>query len=91
MKITRLKEILRDILAKNEISIAYFVKFSDNTKDIFDEVLSRIMLAFGIDFTSKDSRINFEVFVRIKCFLQFNSLEWGELVKLWSKILNPAG
>jgi hypothetical protein len=49
------------------------------------------MLAFGIDFTSKDARINFEVFVKIKCFLQFNSLEWSELVKLWSKILNPAG
>lgn len=91
MQITRLKEMLRDIQAKNEISISYFVKFSDNTKDIFDDVLSRIMLAFGIDFTSKDARINFEVFVRIKCFLQFNSLEWSELVKLWSKILNPAG
>lgn len=69
MEITRLKDLLRDIQAKNEISLSYFVKYSDNTKDMFDEVLSRVFLAFGIDATSKDARINFEVFVKIKCFL----------------------
>lgn len=63
------KETLRDIQLKNEVSLSYFLKFSETTKDMFDEVLRRVFMAIGVDTTSKDARINFETFVRIKCFL----------------------
>ena len=75
---------------KHEVSLSYFLKFSDTTKDMFDEVLKRVLQALGVDTTSKDGRINFETFVRIKCFLTFNSLDKTELVKIWNKILNPS-
>jgi len=89
MEVANKKETLRDIQMKHEVSLSYFLRFSDTTKDMFDEVLRRILLALGVDTTSKDGRINFEAFVRIKCLLTFNSLERSELVKIWNRILNP--
>ena len=69
MEVASKKETLRDIQLKHEVSLSYFLRFSETTKDMFDEVLRRIFMALGVDTTSKDARINFETFVRIKCFL----------------------
>lgn len=56
---------------------------------MFDDVLARIMSVYNIDDTNKDARINFDTFVRIKCFLTLNNLGKGELSRIWLKILNP--
>jgi hypothetical protein len=64
-----LKETLRDIKHRNEVSLDYFLRFSESIKDLFEDVLRSILSAFGIDATNDTSRINFDAFVRIKCFL----------------------
>jgi hypothetical protein len=86
----QLKETLRDIKARNEVSLDYFLRFSESIKDLFEDVLRSILSAFGIDSTSNLSRISFDTFVKIKCFLQFNNTEKKELARIWLKILNPA-
>ena len=58
---------------------------------MYEEFLNRILVAFGIDAQNPESRISFDTFVRIKCFLEFNLIQGQELIRLWMKILNPRG
>ena len=50
--------------------------------------MERIIFAFGIDFKDENSRITFEMYVKIKCFMKHYPIE-HELKKIWLKILNP--
>jgi len=49
----------------------------------------RIIAGFGLDWSNENAKINFDTYCNIKCFLEFHTLEDKELLKIWSKILNP--
>ena len=49
----------------------------------------RIIAGFGLDWSNENAKIDFDTYCNIKCFLEFHTLEDKELLKIWSKILNP--
>jgi len=65
------------------------LEFSDIRQDRFEDILERIIFAFGIDFKDKNTRIDFDMYVRIKCFLKYNLISPEDLKKIWLKIINP--
>ena len=65
----KLTDVLKDVQAQNQISLACLIEFSDIREDKFDDILERIIFAFGIDIKDESSRINFDMYVKIKCFL----------------------
>ena len=52
--------------------------------------MERIIVAFGIDYKDKNSRIDFDLYVRIKCFMKYYTISVAELKKIWLKIINPS-
>ena len=58
-------------------------------QDKFDDIMERIIVAFGIDYKDKNSRIDFDLYVRIKCFMKYYTISVAELKKIWLKIINP--
>ena len=48
------------------------------------------MFAFGIDYKDTSTRIDFEMYVRIKCFTKYYTISHEELIKIWMRILNPS-
>ena len=65
----KLQDILKGVQTKHEISLACFLEFSDCTQDKFKEIMDRIMKAFNVDVVNPNARIDFELYVKIKCFL----------------------
>ena len=65
----KLTDVLKDVKAQNQISLSCLIEFSDIKEDKFDDILERIIFAFGIDIKDENSRINFDMYVKIKCFL----------------------
>lgn len=82
-------EVLKDIKARDQISLSCLLEFSDIKQDKFDDILERIIFAFGIDYKDENSRIEFDMYVRLKCFLKYYTIEKEDLTKIWMKILNP--
>ena len=66
----KLQDNLKGVQTNHEISLACLLEFSDCTQDRFEDIMKRIMRAFNIDVDNRNSRIDFEKYVRIKCFLQ---------------------
>ena len=48
------------------------------------------MQAFGIDCRDSSARIDFDLYVRIKCFMKYYTIGRDELIRMWFKILNPS-
>lgn len=51
--------------------------------------MNRIIFAFGIDYRDPNSRIDFDLYVRIKCFMKYYTISQEDLVRMWFKIINP--
>ena len=85
----KLQDVLKAIKAENKVSLACLLEFSDLRQDRFDEIMERILSSFGIDYKDENSRIDFELYVRIKCFVKYYTISKEELIKIWMKILNP--
>ena len=65
------------------------MKFSDIKRDQFDDIVDRIIHSFGIDCSNVDCRIDFDTYVRIKCFMKYSTLNLEDVIKIWLSILNP--
>ena len=50
-----------------------------------------IIQAFGIDISNTASKIYWEQYIKLKCFLHFFTLQKAELISFWVKILDPHG
>ena len=85
-----MSDVLKDIKAQNQISLSCLLDFSDIKQDKFDDIMDRIIFAFGIDYKDENTRIDFEMYVRIKCFLKYYTMDREDLLKIWTKIINPS-
>ena len=83
-------DVLKDVQAQDQVSLSCLLEFSDIRQDKFEDILERIIFAFGIDFKDESSRIDFDMYVKIKCFLTHFTIEIDDLKKIWLKILNPS-
>ena len=83
----RLQDVLKDVQSNDRISLACFIEFGDCTQDKFKEIMERIMKAFNL--MDPNAQIDFDLYVRIKCFLEGQTLEFEEKLDLWMRILNP--
>lgn len=72
------------------MSLTCLIQFSDIKQDKFDDIMDRIIAAFGIDYKDPNARIDFDMYVRIKCFMTHFTISREELTKLWMRIINPA-
>ena len=88
-KMFKLSDILKDVKAQDQVSLSCLLEFSDIVQDKFEDIMERIIFAFGIDFKDENSRINFDMYVKIKCFLKYYTIELDDLKKIWLKIINP--
>ena len=67
------------------------LKFSDLGNEMFEDITCRIVSSFGVDGSNKNAIIDFQAFCRINCLLKYHTISGLELIKIWIKILNPAG
>lgn len=86
----KLTDVLKDVQADHQVSLACLLEYSDIRQDKFDDIMERIIFAFGIDYKDENARIGFDLYVRIKCFLQYYTIELEDLKKIWMRILNPS-
>lgn len=86
----RLQVMLADVKAENKVSLKVLLKFSDIKQDRFDDIMERILFAFNIDPKDPNSRIDFDMYARIKCFMKYNTIPKDELTRIWIRILNPS-
>lgn len=87
----KMTDVLRDLKAQNQVTLACLLEYSDIKQDKFDDIMNRIIFAFGIDYRDINSRIDFDMYVRIKCFMKHYTISPEELLKMWLKIINPSG
>ena len=63
---------IQEIYLDNKLSLGALSKFSkDLTQDRFEDITRRILAGFGLDWSNENSKIDFETFCKIKCFLEF--------------------
>ena len=86
----RLQVLLKDVIAENKVSISVLIEFSDIKQDKFDDIMDRILFSFNIDAKDKNSRIDFDLYVRLKCFSKYYTIPNDELKKIWMRIINPS-
>ena len=86
----RLQVLLKDVMAENKVSISVLIEFSDIKQDKFDDIMDRILFSFNIDAKDKNSRIDFDLYVRLKCFSKYYTIPNDELKKIWMRIINPS-
>lgn len=72
------------------MSLTCLLRFSDIKQDKFDDIMERIIASFGIDYKDVNARIDFDMYVRIKCFTTHFTISKEELTKLWMRIINPS-
>ncbi len=63
--------------------------YSRIVRDRCDDIMERIIKAFGIDYNEPTAEISFELFCKIKSFFDYYTLDDQQLTGLWLKILNP--
>ncbi|CDW85058.1 UNKNOWN [Stylonychia lemnae] len=73
------------------ITLQTFKDYSKMFVGKHKEVRRNLIQAFGIDISNKNTKIVWEQYLQIKCFLQFFTLPKTELIKIWIKILDPNG
>jgi hypothetical protein len=71
------------------ISLKIFLDFTTSLADKFKEVNKRLISAFGIDTSNENTRIVWDQFLSLKCFLELFTLGPEELEVLWLKALDP--
>ena len=49
IEINKRDAVLNEILRDNEVEVNYFLNFSPSTRDMFEDFLHRILMAFGVD------------------------------------------
>lgn len=86
----KMNDMLKDIKANNQVSLTCLLRFSDIKQDKFDDIMDRIIAAFGIDYKDVNARLDFDMYVRIKCFTTHFTISKEELTKLWMRIINPS-
>jgi len=86
----KMNDMLKDIKANNQVSLTCLLRFSDIKQDKFDDIMERIIASFGIDYKDVNARIDFDMYVRIKCFTTHFTISKEELTKLWMRIINPS-
>ena len=52
--------------------------------------MDRILWAFNIDPKDPNSRIDFDLYVRLKCLMRYYTIPNEELKKIWMRIINPS-
>ena len=50
----------------------------------------RILQGFGLDVSSQNTKVQFHFYCKLKAFLVFYTIGDEELVKVWSRVLNPS-
>mmetsp|Transcript_34855 Transcript_34855/g.45886 ORF Transcript_34855/g.45886 Transcript_34855/m.45886 type:complete len:199 (-) Transcript_34855:120-716(-) len=89
-EMNKMTDVLRDLKAQNQITLTCLLQFSDIKQDKFDDIMNRIIFAFGIDYRDPNSRVDFDMYVRIKCFMKYYTISKEDLTKMWFKIINPS-
>lgn len=56
-----------------------------------EEIKSNIIQSFGVDVSNKNSKIVWEQYLQMNCFLKYFTLQKEELIEIWIKILDPNG
>jgi aryl carrier-like protein len=54
-----------------------------------DQVKTNLIQAFGVDTRSINAMVYQEQFIKMKCFMEYQTLNKEELIKVWVKILDP--
>jgi hypothetical protein len=85
----QLQDKLQGTKSGNDVSLGVLINFAQVMQDRFEDILKRILAGFGLDTSNNSSKIDFEIFCKIKCFLKFYTLDEKELNKIWIKIINP--
>ena len=86
----RLQVLLADVKAETKVSLSVLIEFSDIKQDKFDDIMDRILFAFNIDAKDPNTRIDFDLYVRLKCLMKYYTIPTEELKKIWMKIINPS-
>ena len=86
----RLRVQLKEVTAENKVSLSVLIEFSDIKQDRFDDIMDRILWAFNIDPKDPNSRIDFDLYVRLKCLMRYYTIPNEELKKIWMRIINPS-
>ena len=81
--------MLADVKAENKVSLSVLIQYSDIKQDKFDDIMDRILFAFNIDPKDSNSRIDFNLYVRMKCFVKYYTIPTDELIRIWIRIINP--
>ena len=81
--------MLSDVKAENKVSLSVLIQYSDIKQDKFDDIMDRILFAFNIDPKDSNSRIDFNLYVRMKCFVKYYTIPTDELIRIWIRIINP--
>lgn len=84
-----LADKLRETKAQNEVSLGTLLEFSKISGDRFEDITRRIFAGLGVDWSNENARIAFDMFCKMKCFMEHNTASNAELIKMWAKILNP--
>ena len=71
------------------MSLSVLIQYSDIKQDKFDDIMDRILFAFNIDPKDSNSRIDFNLYVRMKCFVKYYTIPTDELIRIWIRIINP--
>ena len=85
----QLQDKLQGTKSGNDVSLGVLINFAQVMQDRFEDILKRILAGFGLDTSNNSSKVDFEIFFKIKCFLKFYTLDEKELNKIWIKIINP--
>lgn len=81
--------MLADVKAENKVSLTVLIQYSDIKQDKFDDIMDRILFAFNVDPKDPNSRIDFNLYVRMKCFMKYYTIPNEELIRIWIRIINP--
>ena len=82
--------MLADVKAENKVSLDVLIEYSDIKQDKFDDIVDRILFAFNIDPKDSNSRIDFNLYVRLKCLVRYYTIPKEELTRIWIRIINPS-
>ncbi len=84
-----LTDKLKETQTKNEVSLGTLLEFSKISGDRFDDITRRIFAGLGIDWSNENAKIGFDMFCKMKCFMEHYTATDSELIKMWTKIINP--
>eukprot|EP00347_Sterkiella_histriomuscorum_P008838 403343544 len=73
------------------MTLSTFKQYSKMLGGKAKEIKKNIIQAFGVDVSNKNSKIEWEQYLLMNCFLKYFTLQKEQLIKIWIKILDPNG